>query len=220
MPVRAFLSRFTSFKGNKQTKLSRSGSTISHSKSLKRKPSVKATAPPISSETQLPDVAQTESTENETDSPQTQQSIGDESIDTYVNAVSEVKNFWDIGKYKYTVKRCDDGHELGEELIKMISERARLDEAYAKSLNQWHKDWTVHLRTNSKEYETGKDSWQAMLNTGKESAEIYMESSKKLLNGPVAKIKEWLKKNYVKPFLQDFKVTKTLEVDKISRELS
>ena len=137
----------------------------------------------------------------------------DEPCETYVNNIGEVKNFWEVGNYKYTVKRCFNGYTLGTELATMISERADIEEAYAKSLQQWHKQWTEHLRHKTTEYETGRDSWQAMLNTGNLVADIHMDTHTKLMNEVVPEIKDWLKKSYERKHI-NFKVTKNFEVVK------
>lgn len=60
----------------------------------------------------------------------------------------------------------------------MINERAEIEETYAKSLKEWHKKYTNHLRTKSDEYETSKDAWQAFANTGNLTAEIHLETSR------------------------------------------
>lgn len=41
-----------------------------------------------------------------------------------------VDSFWDIGKYKVALKRCDNGQKLASELSEMISERAKVEDNY------------------------------------------------------------------------------------------
>ena len=121
-------------------------------------------------------------------------------------------SFWDIGNYKYALKRCDNGHKLGSELIDMISERAKLEENYAKSIRQWNKKWSQHLNNESSEYETTKLAWKAFLDAGIQTSDIHLDMCKALINKPVFKIQQWLKKKYEKSFLS-FKQTKEFEAD-------
>jgi len=126
--------------------------------------------------------------------------------------IDDFKSFWDIGNYKYTVKRCDNGNKLAQELAEMISERAKLEESYGKSLQSWHRKWTNHLNEDSPEYETTKLAWHAFLDANVKTADIHFDLSKRLLTNPVSKIKDWLKKNYEKKMLK-FKQTKDFETE-------
>ena len=125
---------------------------------------------------------------------------------------SDSQNFWKTGNYKYVVERCENGYKIGNELIEMLTERASIEEAYAKSLKEWHKKYTNHLRTKSKEYETSKDSWQAFLNTGNLIAEVHMYTSKALIDNAIDKIKVWLKNNYERKLFGMTKEARDFEV--------
>lgn len=122
------------------------------------------------------------------------------------------ESFWDIGNYKYTLKRCDNGSKLASELAAMISERAKLEDAYAKSIKQWSKRWYDHLQNESTEYESTKDTWYAFLDAGNRTADIHSDLCKELVNRPVLKINDWQKKKYEK-HLVNFKQTKEFEKD-------
>jgi hypothetical protein len=135
-----------------------------------------------------------------------------DSLETYVNNIGDSKNFWNIGNYKYAVERCENGFKLGNELIDMINERASIEETYAKSLKEWHKKYTNHLRNKSDEYETSKDAWQALANTANLTSEIHMDTSRELKDNAVGKIKAWLKKNYDKKMFNMTKEAKDFEV--------
>lgn len=119
-------------------------------------------------------------------------------------------SFWDIGNYKYTLKRCDNGYVLGEKLINMLSERAKIEEDYSKSLKTWSKKWNTYLDRNSSEGEETKKGWKGLLEVGNQTAEIHSDLCKKIINEPVLKIKNWLKEKYEKSFI-NFKITKEFD---------
>ena len=44
-------------------------------------------------------------------------------------------SFWDVGNFKRTVKRIDDGAKLCDEFMKLVTERAEIEAKYALKLN-------------------------------------------------------------------------------------
>ena len=148
-------------------------------------------------------------------------SINQSTINLPDNRISEHynydddSNFWDVGKYKIALKRCDNGQKLASELADMIGERAKLEDSYGKSLQSWHNKWVNHLNNESSEYETTKDAWTSFLEAGNRTAVIHLDLSKKIVSNPVLKIKDWLKKNYEKHIIN---YKKTKEFDKLFEE--
>jgi len=113
---------------------------------------------------------------------------------------------------KVALKRCDNGAKLGADLIELLTERAKLDENYAKSLKNWKNKWSTYLQSDStNEYgQTMKNAWLAFSKTGSETSEIHLKLSENLMNEPVNKVKEWLKVNYQKHII-NYKKTKEFE---------
>jgi hypothetical protein len=108
------------------------------------------------------------------------------------------KSFWNVGGYKAVLTRFEDGHELGNRFVDMLTERGKIDETYAKSLTQWKKKWTDHLNDESTEYASCKQAWFAVLDTAEEIATIHADFNKQTLGSSVAKVKQWLKEKYQK----------------------
>lgn len=123
----------------------------------------------------------------------------------------EHESFWKIGNYKYALKRCTNGQKVGSDLADMISERAKLEDEYAKSLRQWNKKWNDYLE-DSPEYGTTKEGWRAFLEAGNKTADVHFDLARSLINKPVAKIKNWLKTKYEKSTF-DFKFKQTREFE-------
>ena len=66
---------------------------------------------------------------------------------------------------KVALKRCDNGAKLANDLSDMISERAKIEDNYGKSLKQWRNKWSIQLNseTNEEYGETMKAAWLALL---------------------------------------------------------
>lgn len=119
-------------------------------------------------------------------------------------------SFWEIGQYKRTVKRCEDGYKLCNDLMQMISDRADIEKAYAKSLKSWSKKWNDYLHKGS-EYGSMKSTWTSALNEADKIAEIHQTTHNVLMEELNNDIKVWQKANYVKSIVNQLKLAKEYE---------
>jgi protein kinase C and casein kinase substrate in neurons protein len=126
----------------------------------------------------------------------------------YVEPSSD--SFWEIGQYKRTVKRCEDGYKLCNDMVQMISERADLEKQYSKSLKAWSKKWNDYLLKGS-EYGSMKNTWMSSLNEADRLAEIHLNVHNVLNDELNKEIKEWQKQNYPKSIVNQLKTAKEYE---------
>jgi hypothetical protein len=119
-------------------------------------------------------------------------------------------SFWEIGQYKRTVKRCEDGYKLCTDLMQMIAERADIEKAYAKNLKGWSKKWNEYLQKAS-EYGSMKNTYLFALNEGDRVADIHLSTHNVLIDELNREIKEWQKQNYPKSIVNQLKTPKEFE---------
>ncbi|XP_022082701.1 protein kinase C and casein kinase substrate in neurons protein 1-like isoform X2 [Acanthaster planci] len=122
------------------------------------------------------------------------------------NILSSEGSFWEIGQFKRTVKRVDDGHRLCNELMGLIQERSEIERKYSKSLRHWSKRWN-ELIDKGPEYGTIKSAWKSTLTEADSKSEIHSEMAKKLMQEVQGAVKTWQKENYHKKMMNGFKET-------------
>ena len=128
----------------------------------------------------------------------------------YVEPSSD--SFWEIGQYKRTIKRCEDGYKLCTDLVQMIAERADIEKAYAKSLKVWSRKWTDYLQQKGgAEYGSMKTTYLAALNEADKVAEIHLATHNVLNDELSREIKEWQKQSYPKSIVNQLKTPKEYE---------
>ncbi|XP_074659847.1 protein kinase C and casein kinase substrate in neurons protein 1-like isoform X3 [Tubulanus polymorphus] len=131
-------------------------------------------------------------------------SVSDESIQPTSDS------FFEVGNYKYTIKRIDDGYKLCNDLMALIQERADIEKAYAKNLKTWSKKWNDAI-DKGPEYGTTQGAWNAVLHEAVCVSEIHLEVKNKLINEVQTMIKQWQKENFHKNMVHVIKESKDLE---------
>ncbi|CAD7677723.1 unnamed protein product [Nyctereutes procyonoides] len=119
-------------------------------------------------------------------------------------------SFWEVGNYKRTVKRIDDGHRLCNDLMNCVQERAKIEKAYAQQLTDWAKRWR-QLLEKGPQYGSLERAWGAIMTEADKVSELHQEVKNNLLNEDLEKVKNWQKDAYHKQIMGGFKETKEAE---------
>ncbi|NP_001081950.1 protein kinase C and casein kinase substrate in neurons protein 2 [Xenopus laevis] len=127
----------------------------------------------------------------------------DDSVGVEVSSDS----FWEVGNYKRTVKRIDDGHRLCNDLMNCIHERARIEKVYAQQLTEWAKRWK-QLVERGPQYGTVEKAWHNLMTEAEKVSELHLEVKNALMNEDFEKIKNWQKEAFHKQMMGGFKETK------------
>ncbi|XP_033470584.1 protein kinase C and casein kinase substrate in neurons protein 2 isoform X5 [Epinephelus fuscoguttatus] len=116
-------------------------------------------------------------------------------------------SFWEVGNYKRSVKRVDDGNRLCNDLMSCIHERARIEKAYAQQLTEWGKRWR-QLIDKGPQYGTLERAWSALCTEAEKVSELHMEVKAALMGEDYEKLKNWQRDSYHKQMIGGFKETK------------
>ncbi|XP_007579220.1 protein kinase C and casein kinase substrate in neurons protein 2 isoform X2 [Poecilia latipinna] len=126
--------------------------------------------------------------------------------DDSMNDVSS-ESFWEVGNYKRTVKRVDDGNRLCSDLMNCIHERARIEKAYALQLTEWGKRWR-QLIEKGPQYGTLERAWAALCTEAEKVSDLHLEVKAALMSEDYEKLKNWQKDSYHKQMIGGYKETK------------
>ncbi|XP_012927979.1 protein kinase C and casein kinase substrate in neurons protein 2 isoform X3 [Heterocephalus glaber] len=130
----------------------------------------------------------------------------DDSVGVEVSSDS----FWEVGNYKRTVKRIDDGHRLCSDLMNCLHERARIEKAYAQQLTEWARRWR-QLVEKGPQYGTVEKAWVSFMSEAERVSELHLDIKASLMNEDFEKIKNWQKEAFHKQMMGGFKETKEAE---------
>ncbi|NWV80721.1 PACN1 protein, partial [Dasyornis broadbenti] len=133
------------------------------------------------------------------------------SYDDSASAAEETTDsFWEVGNYKRTVKRIDDGHRLCNDLMNCVHERAKIEKSYAQQLTDWSKRWR-QLIEKGPQYGSLEKAWAAIMTEADKVSELHQEVKNSLLNDDFEKVKNWQKDAYHKQIMGGFKEAKEAE---------
>ncbi|XP_072308255.1 protein kinase C and casein kinase substrate in neurons protein 1 [Eucyclogobius newberryi] len=119
-------------------------------------------------------------------------------------------SFWEVGNYKRTVKRSDDGHRLCNDVMNCIQERAKIEKNYAQQLTEWSKRWR-QLVEKGPQYGTVERAWLGLMAEAEKISDLHQEVKNNLINEDFEKVKNWQKDSYHKQMMGGFKETKEAE---------
>ncbi|NXA06892.1 PACN1 protein, partial [Sapayoa aenigma] len=119
-------------------------------------------------------------------------------------------SFWEVGNYKRTVKRIDDGHRLCNDLMNCVHERAKIEKSYAQQLTDWSKRWR-QLIEKGPQYGSLEKAWAAIMTEADKVSELHQDVKNSLLNDDFEKVKNWQKDAYHKQIMGGFKEAKEAE---------
>jgi hypothetical protein len=119
-------------------------------------------------------------------------------------------SFWEIGQFKRTVRRTEDGYKLCNDLMQMLSERASLEKLYSKSLKSWAKKWNEYLE-KTPEYGTAKATWSSITTEAHSLSEMHLKMHDDIEEQLISDVKAWQKQNYQKTIMNTLKIAKQYE---------
>ncbi|XP_067863435.1 protein kinase C and casein kinase substrate in neurons protein 1 isoform X2 [Heptranchias perlo] len=119
-------------------------------------------------------------------------------------------SFWEVGNYKRSVKRIDDGHRLCNDLMNCVNERAKIEKSYSQQLTDWSKRWK-QLIEKGPQYGTLERAWMALMTEADKISELHLEVRTALTSDDFEKVKNWQKDSFHKQMIGGFKETKEAE---------
>ncbi|CAF0922698.1 unnamed protein product [Adineta steineri] len=128
------------------------------------------------------------------------------------------RGFFEPGAYSIVLKRCENGHDLAQQLADMFDERAQIELAYANQLRHWSYKWRNEL-SKSQEYGTNKKVWDQLATTGEPMAYVHSTLSASLSESLIPNLRQWRKEHYER-YLLHYKKTKEFERDFLDAQKS
>lgn len=128
------------------------------------------------------------------------------------------RGFFEPGAYSVALKRCENGHDLAQQLADMFDERAQLELSYTNQLRAWSRKWHSEL-VKSQEYGTNKVVWDQTVTAGEQMADVHGSLSTSLTDSLIPKLRQWRKDNYEKSLIH-YKKTKEFEKEFLDAQKS
>ncbi|CAF0900666.1 unnamed protein product [Adineta ricciae] len=138
--------------------------------------------------------------------------------EAFANNSAYGRGFFEPGAYSVALKRCENGHDLAQQLADMFEERAQLESVYTNQLRAWSRKWHTEL-VKSQEYGTNKKVWDQTATAGEQMAEVHGALSSSLTDSLIPKLRQWRKDNYEKSLIH-YKKTKEFEKEFIDAQKS
>ncbi|KAL7668229.1 hypothetical protein ACOME3_008940 [Neoechinorhynchus agilis] len=111
-------------------------------------------------------------------------------------AAQEVPNFWEINRYRFAVKRIDDGYRRCSDLTSFLQDRSDCEKSFARQLRSCSRRWAEILQLErGAECGSTLNAWTAFLSETDRTAEIHATIADRLRE-VVEHVKAWQKNNY------------------------
>ncbi|KAI0988623.1 hypothetical protein GJ496_006210 [Pomphorhynchus laevis] len=121
-----------------------------------------------------------------------------------------LKGFYEPQQYSIVLRRCDEGYELTNALLRMYEERAEIEQRYTEDLRSWVHRWKSYL-DKSNEYGTNKAAWYAVVNSSDKDAEMHTNMRYRLFNDVINKVEQFKKEKYSRSLTARVKKSKEFE---------
>lgn len=125
------------------------------------------------------------------------------------NLTASSDSFWEVGNYRRTVKRIDDGAKLCDELMKLVAERAEIEAKYSSKLKNWAKKWEEAIKIGP-EYNLMEAATKGTVDEANSRSNVHVKCRDDLMNDVYEYVKKWKTDNYHKSLFQ-WKETKEAE---------
>lgn len=104
-------------------------------------------------------------------------------------------SFYEIGQFKRTVARIDNGHKQCDELMSFLRDRAAIEEQYCKMIKTWGTKYTKIIEKGSC-YHTLQHAWLGIIRESEKIADMHHEMGQEIIKDDVEKVKGWKKNHY------------------------
>ncbi|KAJ8023829.1 Protein kinase C and casein kinase substrate in neurons protein 2 [Holothuria leucospilota] len=120
--------------------------------------------------------------------------------------------FWELGGYKKVLEDLRQGQRSCELFMKMVQERADIEERYARSLESWRERW-IQSVTKGREVGRAVQAWCACLEEATEVSQVHRACMDRLTGskGPIVNMMGWIDEHYKRSDNNGFHLVQRLE---------